>query len=1207
MSKKGAEVQIPLKLKLETDEALKDLEKFSKDTKANISAFSAAKRILDGLEKSMNKTFDGKNVDKLSGKLLQMQDTASKSAKKLMDMHEQFKEVFGRQQIRDEWSSPEKTNELVTTYQAALDKLRDINAEFTKIATSGAREGIGDLDYYKRMVAGYDEARNKLHLLLEQRRELEQSGGKGTDEWKRISEAITSAKRSMNGYEVQKKRAMDPSVIETANARWAELEKEQEKVTETIRQFNVIQRAIQAESTDMPIIEAFQRLATVVQAADLEIQNVQKNSNKLGSGGNGGNVPYTRGFYLMRTILRDISKGLDNLQSKLKKFTSGIASAAKHMLGLGKESKKITSSMNNGFNRGLRYILQYGLGIRSLYFLFRRLRKYAKEALDEMAKAFPEVNTQMSRAATALNQMKGAIGTAIQPLLNVVVPVLEKIANLISRIMSLIGGVFATLTGQGKIYSAVATQTDYAASLEKTGSAAKKAKKELEGYLSPIDEINKYQSKKDDDSSGGGADGPGFSYVETEPSALAKKVSDIIKRLIDPIKKAWANAGEFVKYAWKRALNEILKLGQSIARDFWKVWEQPETQRIFENIFRTVGWIGIAVGNLARNFREAWDENNTGLKILEAIRDIILIITEHIKDMAKETAKWADKLDFSPFLNAFKDWLESLEPVIDNLMGVLEDFYTKVILPLGKWAVEVGSAQLLKVFTDFNNEVDWEGLREKLSTLWEHLEPFAERVGEGLIMFIDDIADKLTDFLNSDTLGTLIDNFNEFMDSVTAKDVNDKLWDIVNALVALKGAAVGIEALSKVAITLKEISMVIQNWSAISGVLSTLGGITAVISGVVLAVKEFFDMWTNGWDSLSTILEALGIALATIGVIILAPIEGAGVAIAAAVGAIVFAISQIAIAVHDNWDSIVAWYEANIKPAIDSVKEVVSELIDAIVDWWNNDIKPIIDSVGQTITDVWHQYIEPTGGYIKEMVQNLWTFIKAIWEGNVKPMLQVIGVIIQHIWNTMIKPVLGYLKEGFTTTFRVIGTVIETAVKFISSLIQSMMQTLNGVIKFITGVFTGDWTKAWEGLKDIFKGIINGIISIFEAGINLIVSGLNAIQIPVPWDWAQKVVGASSIGFNVSTVSLPRLAQGAVIPPNKEFMAVLGDQKNGTNIETPLDTMIEAFNAALSQNNGGGRTEINFLLPDRRRLAQYVVEGGRIIQTSTGRNPFELA
>ena len=962
---------------------------------------------------------------------------------------------------------------------------------------------------------------------------------------------------------------------------------------------------------------------TIVKAADLEIQNLERDSGKL-SGSNGSNLGMARGFYLMRTIIRDISKGIDNLRTKLDNFVSGVANAAKNMLHLNKESSRTTRTLREGFKHALSMILRYGLGIRSLFFLFRRLRKYAKEALDEMAKAFPEVNTQMSRAVTALNQMKGAIGTAIQPLLTVVVPVLEKIANLISRIMSLIGGVFATLTGQGKIYTAVATQTDYAASLEKTGAAAKKAKKELEGYLSPIDEINKYKSQKDDDngSGGGGAGGPGFKYVETPISDFAKKIADIINKLLAPIKKAWEDMGDIVVASWKRAWNSIKKLLTDIGNDFLTMWNQEETVEMFRDIFRILADIGDIVYFLTKNFDDAWNKNKVGLHILEKIRDLFAIIIDHVEKMTSATVEWAKNLDFSPLLEAMDKWLESLKPVVDNIAGVFEDFYTNVLLPLSKWAIEKGLPELLGVFEDFNNKVDWEGLRSKLSELWTHLEPFAERVGEGFIKFIDEISEKLADFLNGETFDSLIDKMNEFMDSVTSDDVASTLWNIVNALIALKGLTVAASVLGNVAIAIKDIAIVVQNWGAISAVLTTISGIASIVGGAILAVKEFFDMWTEGWDGLSTILEALGIALAAIGAIIL----GAPALIAAAVGAIIFAISQIVIAIHDNWDSIVAWYDANIQPAVDKVKSTISDLVDKLVGWWKSNIKPMIDSIGKTVKDVWNQYISPISGYVKEMVENLsiliksvwekqvkpviqaiWTLVQYIWNSNIKPMLMAIGATVQGLWISKIKPILLYLKTGVKETIEFITNVINILIKHIGSAINSIMQILNGIIKFITGVFTGDWQKAWEGIKDIFKGIINNLISIFESGVNLIISALNAIQIPVPWDWAQNVIGTDNIGFNISQISLPRLAQGAVIPPNKEFMAVLGDQKSGTNIETPLSTMVEAFNQALRSSDVGGVKQINFLLPDRRTLAQYTIAGGRIIQTSTGKNPFELA
>lgn len=89
--------------------------------------------------------------------------------------------------------------------------------------------------------------------------------------------------------------------------------------------------------------------------------------------------------------------------------------------------------------------------------------------------------------------------------------------------------------------------------------------------------------------------------------------------------------------------------------------------------------------------------------------------------------------------------------------------------------------------------------------------------------------------------------------------------------------------------------------------------------------------------------------------------------------------------------------------------------------------------------------------------------------------------------------------------------------------------------------------------------------------------------------------GARSGGFgspsrapSISRVSAPALARGAVIPPNKEFLAVLGDQKSGTNIETPLATMVEAFKQAIAESGGGATTVVIQL--DGKEIARSTVK-----------------
>lgn len=170
------------------------------------------------------------------------------------------------------------------------------------------------------------------------------------------------------------------------------------------------------------------------------------------------------------------------------------------------------------------------------------------------------------------------------------------------------------------------------------------------------------------------------------------------------------------------------------------------------------------------------------------------------------------------------------------------------------------------------------------------------------------------------------------------------------------------------------------------------------------------------------------------------------------------------------------------------------------------------------------------------------------------------------------------------------------------SLLESIKKTWNDIKSYWNANIANVWTlRFWldlakiagNGLINGFELAINGIIGMFEKMINWIVDGLNKISFDIP-DW----LGGGSFGINLpranfGRVSIPRLAQGAVIPPNREFLAVLGDQKKGTNIEAPLQTIVDAFNIALqgNANYASGKTEV-VLEIDGRELGRAVVEQG---------------
>ena len=143
---------------------------------------------------------------------------------------------------------------------------------------------------------------------------------------------------------------------------------------------------------------------------------------------------------------------------------------------------------------------------------------------------------------------------------------------------------------------------------------------------------------------------------------------------------------------------------------------------------------------------------------------------------------------------------------------------------------------------------------------------------------------------------------------------------------------------------------------------------------------------------------------------------------------------------------------------------------------------------------------------------------------------------------------------------------------------------------------------------------MNGLISGMAWAVNGIADMLNSLRVDIP-DWVPGI-GGGTLGFNLpkwTPAKIPYLATGAVIPPNREFLAVLGDQKHGRNIEAPegliRDIIRDEMRGLQTQANGTGNGNTYHFSANinRRVLFDEVIKEGRLRQTVTGGNPFELA
>lgn len=344
------------------------------------------------------------------------------------------------------------------------------------------------------------------------------------------------------------------------------------------------------------------------------------------------------------------------------------------------------------------------------------------------------------------------------------------------------------------------------------------------------------------------------------------------------------------------------------------------------------------------------------------------------------------------------------------------------------------------------------------------------------------------------------------------------------------------------------------------------GGITAIVSGLAVLAVAFSDAEKSGWNFQNQMLAVAGILAAGVGIGILI-----GSWIPLLIGMIAALLLSITTATGHGQE------------LISGVKETLQGFIDFFAGIFTGDM----ERAAAGITGIF--------GGLKNAVG-------AVIDG-IRDWLNSLLDWIDNKTNGKLKPLITGIKDVVTAVF---GTIKQT----VGNVIDNIKTIFSGLIKFISGVFSCDFDKAWEGIKDIFKGIWNTIIDLLNGAINIIIKGLNwlikqmnKISFDVP-SWVP-AIGGKSIGVNISYISenvLPHLAKGAVIPANDEFLAVLGDQTHGNNIEAPEGLIRKIVR---EESGGSGEVHVTIVLDSvtGKKLFETVVRENNAVVRATGASP----
>lgn len=313
-----------------------------------------------------------------------------------------------------------------------------------------------------------------------------------------------------------------------------------------------------------------------------------------------------------------------------------------------------------------------------------------------------------------------------------------------------------------------------------------------------------------------------------------------------------------------------------------------------------------------------------------------------------------------------------------------------------------------------------------------------------------------------------------------------------------------------------------------------------IITGIMEMVASIHDADVNGWNLKNTLLTIAGLISSGLGISLLTkswiPLIIAG---------ILSVVLAITVATGHG------------KELIESLKTVVLGFKDFFVGLFEGDLIAAIGGL-KTAFDGLKGVAYAVLDSFRDMTNNLLSLLEYVCG---KIGLDISGII--QIAKNYVTNLFAILKDA------------------VSGSVDAFVRVWQGIIEFISGTFSQDWEMAWTGIKDILAGVLNGIITLFENATNLCRNNINSIldlmqeltSFKLP-DW---LGGFEFKGINIprlDKIKLPRLATGAVIPPNREFLAVLGDQKQGNNIEAPESAIVAAVARGMAQYGGGNQTAI---------------------------------
>lgn len=895
-----------------------------------------------------------------------------------------------------------------------------------------------------------------------------------------------------------------------------------------------------------------------------------------------------------------------SIKGQINDYKNNLLKADQAQKKTSASGNKIAKSLNNTAKAANKSSFGLGkmLGTSILFsFVFQAINgamTVLTDGFSNLAQYSSSTNNSISMLWSSLERLKNSLATAFAPILDVVAPILSRFIDMISTAASYVSMFFAFLSGKSTYTRAVAVQKDYAASLQDTSSSAEnladstqdtadatdEATEAADRYLSPLDDINKYSKESEKLSNpaspgsgsgsgspgtGGGTGGEGPLFEEVP---IDNKFASVLDSIIDKLKQIrdifmdgfWDGLGDY-KPLVEELKKDLSSIGSYLTDIFTDADVQAAAQRFaksfiynFGKIAGSLASVGLTIAvNIIGGIESFLAENVDRIKnYLVSMFDIGTEIMDTIGNLSATIAEIFSSVFGS---QVAQDLTGDIIGIFANIfMGVTElaaslgrDLLNFIAQPIieNKDLIKnalLGTLQPLEIVIQ-SIETFIQDLVDKVLGLYnEHIKPFIDSLASGI----------------SQILGILLEGYNQYIVPV--------LDGLAQKFAELMAGPVG---------------------QAINSIIAFLGKLIDALKLLWESVLVPFFSWIS-----ENVMPLLAIILETVGNNVLS--------LFAVISNVVSGIFDI---LSGLIDFLVGVFTGNWELAfsgLSQIADVFKGAIESIIEGVKGFFSGLIDFVKSVFITAWESALEG----IKTLAKLAFEFVKeriivpiAEAKDNVvnilKNMKEGISDIFENI-KTTVKNAFSWIKDKIITP---ITEAKNKAVNLLRDMKNSFFDILNGIKNRFSSVF--------ESIVNVVKSPINGVIRMINSLLNKVETAQNWIaevlsfSIDLP-GWAQSLTGYSSFGISIARWSipdLPYLASGAVIPPNREFMAVLGDQNQGNNIEAP-ESLIRRIVREEAGNNSGVYEFIAQI--NRKTIFKEVIEQGKLTRIQTGKNPFEL-